>query len=139
MILTDNSLEFWLVICLAKWAFLMWFSSAKVAVERKIANCNSNTQMQAMLGYPSYDGYHQNNCCEGCHTDYITKNITKTIGIKLLSLRLIKRGNNCPVMTAGILALALHGVYRGNAEQKHFVNFTRCLTCKWACTSSHMV
>ena len=50
------------------------------------------------------------------NTDYITKNITKTIGIK-----------PCTVCIEAML------------EQKHFVNFTRCLTCKWACTSSHTV
>ena len=105
----------------------MWSSSAKVAVERKIANCNSNTQMQVILGYPSYDGYQQNHCCEGCHTDYITENITKTIGIKLLSLRLVKRGNNCPVMIAGIVALALHGVHTGNARTETLCQFHKML------------
>ena len=73
------------------------------------------------------------------NTDYITENITKTIGIKLLSLRLVRRGNNCPVMTAGIVTLVLQVYIQAMLEQKHFVNFTRCFTCKWACTSSHTV
>ena len=61
------------------------------------------------------------------NTDYITENITKTIGIKLLSLRLVKRGNNCPVMIAGIVALALHGVHTGNARTETLCQFHKML------------